>query len=364
MTSNNFTFQGVSFTVLKANTEASVSVSKDVDAVYEKIVQFTDKFNNLLGTLNTLYNEEKNSDYEPLTDAEREGLSDTQEEKWEKLAKAGILRRDSTVKEAISQMRQAVVGIINTEGAKSLFEIGINTTAYDPINTANNGKIVINEDKLKEAIRNNTDTVANLFASAPSNIQGTLFEDGQTLNLTGKSMQIQFNGITQTIEFTRDYNLAVSADKDEFEEYMNSQLDKYFGSGNLSASISSGRFILTSIRKGDVTVNSGGVDALAELGVNDGAKYDSSQRGFATKIYDIMSTAMNSVTEKAGSSSTTVDDSTLGQKMKRLNQYISKQESRLETLENRYYTQFAAMEQAISNMNSQSSYISNMLGSK
>ena len=41
---------------------------------------------------------------------------------------------------------------------------------------------------------------------------------------------------------------------------------------------------------------------------------------------------------------------------------ISDQEDKLADLEDRYYDQFAAMEKAMSNLNSQQSYISNLFG--
>jgi flagellar hook-associated protein 2 len=68
------------------------------------------------------------------------------------------------------------------------------------------------------------------------------------------------------------------------------------------------------------------------------------------------------ITGKAGSTSTAVDESTLGQRMKTLNDYISRQKDRLTALEDRYYAQFAAMENALAQLESQSSYITNMLG--
>ena len=47
--------------------------------------------------------------------------------------------------------------------------------------------------------------------------------------------------------------------------------------------------------------------------------------------------------------------------MKQLNQYISRQKDRLESLEDRYYSQFSAMETALAQMESQSSYLTSML---
>jgi len=100
------------------------------------------------------------------------------------------------------------------------------------------------------------------------------------------------------------------------------------------------------------------------MGIKDGAKYDTSEKGLAVKLYDICTTTMNSIIDKAGSVSNIVDNSTLGQALKRKKEAVNKLEDRLEALEDRYYKQFAVMEEAISKMNSQSESLVNMLSSK
>jgi len=363
MTSNTFEYQGVSFTLLKTGEEASITVAKDTEAIFDSVVEFVDQYNNLLGKLNKLYNEERNKNYEPLTDAEREALSDTQQEKWETLAKSGILRRDSTLQSAISDMRNAVTSVMNTEGLKSLFDIGINTTSYSSTGY-DNGKLIVDEDKLKEAINNDIDSVARLFTSSPTNITGTALEN-DSLALSGKSMNVTVGNKSLTINFDKDYDLSDSDSKEEFLTYINDTLSSHFGKNNVEFGISGERIVVRSLIQNSVTVNSGsaGSDALEVLKLKDGDKYDSTKIGFASRIYSAMDKAMDAIKDKAGSSATSIDDSTLGQKMSRLNDYISRQEDKLAVLEERYYAQFAAMESALAQLDSQSSYIANMLGS-
>ena len=69
------------------------------------------------------------------------------------------------------------------------------------------------------------------------------------------------------------------------------------------------------------------------------------------KLYDAVNNAMSRITEKAGSSGALYDNSVLGQDIERLNRSISLAEERLLKLEERYYRQFTAMEQAINRMN-------------
>lgn len=366
--SNTFTYNGVSMTFLEADADKTVSitVSKNVDEIYDKIKGFVDSYNDMLVTLNKYYKEETTG-YEPLTDDERESLSETQEEKWETMAKKGILRRDSTLRDAISNMRSAVTSYVSGSSISSLFQIGISTSSYDSVNSENNGKLVIDEDKLKEAINNDLDGVASLFASSPKQIQSSKLSD-MNLDLDGKSFDVTYGGETKTITLKGTYDLSDSQSRTDFEDYMKDVFEDAFGEGRVSVSVSGNKILFNSLKTVDMTFNVSSEgstdeskDALALFGIKDGAKYDTNERGFATKIYDICTNSMNSIVDKAGSSSTVVDDSTLGKQLERLKESIEKQKERLEMLEDRYYSQFAAMEEAISNMNSQSSSITSLL---
>lgn len=368
--SNTFTYNGVSMTFLEADATKSVSitVSKNVDEVYDKIKNFTDSYNDLLVTLNKYYKEETTG-YDPLTDDERESLSETQEEKWEKMAKKGILRKDSTLGEAINQMRAAVTSHVSGLSISSLFEIGISTSSYDAVNSENNGKLIINEDKLREAIKNDMDGVASLFTNSPQQINGNKLTN-TNLNLDGKSFKVTYGSQTKTITLSGQYDLSDSTARNDFEDYMKDLFAKEFGENRISITVSGEKILFNSTKNVNMMFNiseegknDSSKDALSLFGIADGAKYDINERGFATKIYDICTNAMNSIVDKAGASATTVDSSLLGKQLERIKESIDKQKDRLEALEDRYYAQFAAMEKAISDMNSQSSSIMNLLSS-
>ena len=365
LTSNSFTYEGVNFNLMKAapNEEVSITVAKDVDTVFDNVVKFVDKYNEILGKLNELTNEKPNKDYDPLLDEERDELSDTQQEKWDKLAKQGILYRDSTLANAISSMRSAVTTTLSTTSEiKSLFQIGISTTAYSAVGN-NNGKLVIDEEKLREAINNNMDEVAALFTSKPTNITGTVIDTDNTTIASGSSFKITVNGKEETITFDKDYDLSNADQRTEMLSNINSIMTNKFGAKNIVFALSSGRIVVNSQKGHSITLNSGvGTDALASLGLSDGAKFDGNANGFAIKISNIMSTVQENITNKAGSSSTSIDKSNLGERMRQLNDYISRQQDRLDRLEDRYYSQFAAMENALAQLESQSSYVASMLG--
>lgn len=170
--SNTFSINGVTFTLKKTtDTPVTINVNNDNDALFENIKNFVDKYNELVEKIEKKLSEPKYKNYLPLTDDEKEKLSETQQEKWENMAKSGILRNDSILSGLITQMRTAIYSAVNQDdldsAMKSLSAIGITTTA--DFTTA---KLEINESKLKAAIEKDPNSIELLF-------NGTGATDGQ-----------------------------------------------------------------------------------------------------------------------------------------------------------------------------------------
>lgn len=107
--------------------------------------------------------EKRYRDYQPLTDEQKEAMKEDQITKWEEKAQSGLIRSDSILTGVLDKMRidlsTPVSGI--TTAFKTLSSIGITTsTIY-----TDNGKLMIDESKLKDAISNDPNAVANLFSA-------------------------------------------------------------------------------------------------------------------------------------------------------------------------------------------------------
>lgn len=170
--SNTFSMNGVTFTLKKTtDTPVTINVNNDNDGLYENIKSFVDKYNELVEKIEKKLSEPKYKKYLPLTDDEKEKLSDTQQEKWENMAKSGILRNDSILSGLITQMRTAIYSGVNQDdldsSMKALSAIGITTTA-----DFTSAKLEINESKLKAAIEKDPNSIELLF-------NGTGATDGQ-----------------------------------------------------------------------------------------------------------------------------------------------------------------------------------------
>ncbi|WP_102273804.1 flagellar hook-associated protein 2 [Cytobacillus massiliigabonensis] len=89
---------------------------------------------------------------------------------------------------------------------------------------------------------------------------------------------------------------------------------------------------------------------------------DPKTQGLARRLRSDLDSAMKSITEKAGKTGYVNDKFTIGKSLNDLNKRISAFEVKLTKLENRYYSQFTAMEKAIQRANSQSASLMQYFG--
>lgn len=156
--SNVFTIDGVTFSLKEITSEnIEYTVENNTDGLYEKITSFVDKFNELFDSIDDKITEKKYLDFEPLTDEQKEAMSDEEVEIWEEKAKSGLLRNDNILSSMLTNLRSAFWDDI--EGVSTTFqEIGISISSdYTKF------EIEIDETTLKEAISKDPTSVMELF---------------------------------------------------------------------------------------------------------------------------------------------------------------------------------------------------------
>ena len=161
LSENKATVNGVTYDFANATegAKANIAVTQDKEKIIENVKSFIENYNNLLSDLYKAYDEKPNKNYKPLTDSQREGMKDEQIEKWEEKAKAGMLYHDQTLGKIIDEMRSAVSTKIDGVSGKydSIFSIGISTKGLK-------GQLQLDEDKLRAALNEDTESVYNVFA--------------------------------------------------------------------------------------------------------------------------------------------------------------------------------------------------------
>lgn len=185
--SNTVELNGAEITLVGAGT-TTLSSDANTDSTYNMIVEFVDAYNTLLEDINTLVYADANNSYKPLTDAQKEAMSEDEIELWNNKINASILRNDSTLKEVTSAMRQAITDAKIKVGERdngdpiymTMSSIGISTSS----NWSEKGKLHIDETKLKAALEENPDAVTQLFAGKANETTGQ--QDGAMTDLYTK----------------------------------------------------------------------------------------------------------------------------------------------------------------------------------
>lgn len=220
--SNVFNINGLTIkaTAKTADGETlSINTDTDTQGIYDKIKDFLTDYNSIINELTSLYNADSAKGYEPLTDDEKESMSDKEVEKWETKIKDSILRNDSTVGGVMNAMTTAMMKSYTINGKSySLSSFGIHTQGY--LNSAKNEQYAYhidgdeddtitsgNTDKLMDMINNNPEDLeefmkqltSGLYSALDSKMKSTTLSSAYTI-YNDKQMTREYNNYTKEIK--------------------------------------------------------------------------------------------------------------------------------------------------------------------
>jgi len=196
---NDYRLNGMDFTFhQKTETNARISVTTDVEDSFDKIMAFVDKYNETIDEMNQSQREEKYRDYPPLTEEQKAEMSEDQIKKWEEKAQSGILRGESTISNGMHSLRQSLQQSVETDGEyKLLSQIGITTTK----NYMDGGKLEVDEEKLRAALRDHPDDVHQLFSNSnKGNSRGLIHRFDDALDQTRSDIERKAGKSTHTLD--------------------------------------------------------------------------------------------------------------------------------------------------------------------
>lgn len=231
----NITAQVVTDTDGKASDANAISIttSTDTQGIYDKIKDFLSQYNSLINEITSLYNADSAKGYEPLTDDEKDEMSDTEVEKWEQKIKDSLLRRDDNLESLMSAMTSAMSGAVEVNGKKMyLSNFGIKTLGYlnAPKNQQNayhidgdedDANSSGNADKLMTAITNDPDTVINFMQGLADNLYKSVHTKMQSSSLS--SIYTVYNDKEMASEYS-DYTDLIK----KWEEKLQDKEDYYY----------------------------------------------------------------------------------------------------------------------------------------
>lgn len=174
--SNSFSVNGLSITALaktgtKDDDGITITTSNDVQGLYDKVKDFLSQYNEVINDIYAQYNASSARGYEPLSDEEKEAMSDKQVEKWEDKIKSSLLRRDTTLGGIINTMTSAMSASYEINGQKySLASFGIKTLGYFGSSKNENYAYHIDGDEDDTAVSGNSDKLMAALTSDPDSV--------------------------------------------------------------------------------------------------------------------------------------------------------------------------------------------------
>ena len=211
--------ENVDLSTFDDSTAITITTTTDSQGIYDKVKDFLTEYNNIINEITKLYNADSAGSYEPLTDDEKDKMSDTEIEKWETKIKDSLLRRDTSLGTIMNSMMTAMSSPITIDGKDySLSSFGIQTLGY--LNAAKNEQNAYhidgdeddentsgNKDKLMDAITKNPDTVIDFMKQLSTNLYKAMDQQMQSSSLRSrykiyndKELDKEYSNLTKTIK--------------------------------------------------------------------------------------------------------------------------------------------------------------------
>ena len=223
---NTFEVNGLTLTATAETKgeEVTITTEDDISGIYDMVKNFIKEYSTLINEMDKLYNADSAKGYDPLTDEEKEAMSDSAIEEWENKIKDSILRKDGTLGNFASEMKRIMMEGVEVNGKQMyLSNFGIGTLSYfsaaeneknayhidgDPDDESTSG----NPDKLKSMIANDPDTVVSFFTQLSKNLYSQMFDmmkgvEGVSSSMTAyedKRMQSDYDDYTVKIKELED----------------------------------------------------------------------------------------------------------------------------------------------------------------
>lgn len=219
-----------------AEAAITIATTTDSQGVYDKIKDFISEYNSLINDMTKSYNAANAKDYEPLTDDEKDAMTDSQVEKWEQKIKDSLLRRDTTLGGVMSAMTKVMSRSYNINGKDyALSSFGIKTlgygkaekneeNAYHIDGDSDDDTVSGNADKLLAAINEDPDGVMQFFQQLTQDLYSSLGDKMGATSLS--STQTIYNDKEMAKEYS-DYTTTIAKWEDKVSKIEDSYYKKF-----------------------------------------------------------------------------------------------------------------------------------------
>lgn len=189
----------------------SLNVEDDKKAVYDMVKSFVTKYNELLKEMNTAYYAASASEFDPLTDDEKEAMTEDEIEKWETKIKDSLLKRDNNINSLLTNMRSTLAQNVSVNGKNyALSSFGIKTMEYTEkgilhINGDSDDSLVSGLDNdLMEALEEDPDKVMQVLSTLSGKLYTSFTKSMSSTSLRSAMTFYNDKELTKSIKTYKD----------------------------------------------------------------------------------------------------------------------------------------------------------------
>ena len=225
------------FKVAETNKSVSFQSKTDSDKIIDAVKAMAEEYNTMMAEIKSAYStmpyQQSNgalASYEPLTEDDRAGMSESAIERYEAKAKQGILFGDRNLSNLYSKMSEAF-SFSNTKDVDTLREMGLELTYSISDGTQ---ALQVDEDKLRDMLDSDPERVAELFTKTDGIMDRMKTELDYYAKTTGepKGLLIQQAGspLSSLSLLNNQWQSEIdniSTQIEKWQDKLTSQVDKY-----------------------------------------------------------------------------------------------------------------------------------------
>lgn len=230
--SNTFEINGLTITALsetKEGEKVTISTENDVSGVYDMVKNFLKEYNSIINEMDKLYNAPLTGSLKPMTQEEKDAVSESEAKEWEEKLRDSSLRRDENLGSVAEAMKSAMSATYNVGGkTMSIYDLGIRNLGYFEAAENEKNAFYIDGDPDSEGTSSNPDKLKSMIASNPDAVISLMTQLSQNLYSNMDKVSKSVEGVRSYGSFYDDKKM-----KSEYDDYnskiaeMEEKLNKY-----------------------------------------------------------------------------------------------------------------------------------------
>ncbi len=372
---NSFTLNGVTLN-LAGTGSATVNVSTDPTEIVEKINDFITSYNKTMSGMNEQISKTRPTKgkkvYDPLTDEQKEQMSEEQIKKWEKLAQEGLLNNDRLMISIVNDLRSKMSRVVSTPLTLNGGSLGGSVNATP---TSNQFNFTLGDTTRVIKLDPQVYSVTTLKSALQEKLDESFGVNRVRVSISDSKISFATENVPMKINSGAQNDILsqlgfMNGDKKDSSYNTLSQIGIQTGDYSENGKLHLDTAKLTSALQNDpdgvirLLTNNRQVAALSDS-VSEKAKAaerTSESQGIFTNFYNSLNMNVKRLTEEAGLPGGGDANSKIGKDIMKKNSYIDTVQRRVDAEEKRLWKVFNGMETSLNKIANQASAVANMMG--